>query len=220
MTETIIITAGGKGLRMGTEVPKQFLPLNGKPILMHTISQFYSYNPEIEIILVLPEAHIPFWQLLLKENQFKIPHQLVLGGQTRYHSIKNGLKEATGELIGVHDGVRPFVSIEVIRNTFSTAQVNGAAIPVLKINESIRQLSQSNSQSVDRALYRSVQTPQCFEAEKLKEAYSGEYRETYTDDASVVEAAGHTISLVDGNEENIKITTPFDLKIAELLVAH
>jgi len=217
MTETIIITAGGKGLRMGTEVPKQFLQVNGVPILLQTINQFYQYNSEIEIILVLPEAHIPYWQLLLKEHQFKIAHQLVIGGQTRYHSIKNGLNEATGDLIGVHDGVRPFVSISVIKNTFSKAQSDGAAIPVLDLKESVRKVDNQKSHSVNRDLYKSVQTPQCFKNSILREAYAGDYQATFTDDASVVEAAGYQISLVEGNEENIKITTPFDLKLAELL---
>ncbi|MFK8039547.1 MAG: 2-C-methyl-D-erythritol 4-phosphate cytidylyltransferase [Crocinitomicaceae bacterium] len=217
MTETIIITAGGKGLRMGTDIPKQFLPINGKPILLHTIAQFYEYNPAIEIILVLPESHIPYWELLIKEYQFIIPHQLVVGGETRYHSIKNGLDSARGELIGVHDGVRPFVSLKVISNVFEKAKEKGSAIPVLPIKESIRQLDNEKSLSVDRGLYKTVQTPQCFKSSILKEAYLGDYQPNFTDDASVVESAGYQISLVDGNEENIKITTPFDLELAKLL---
>lgn len=218
MTKSIIITAGGKGLRMGTEVPKQFLSLKGKPILLHTIERFYSYDSKMEIILVLPEEHIPFWQLLLGEHQVQIPHQLVIGGETRYHSIKNGLEETTGELIAVHDGVRPFVSNDVISNAFLMAQEKGAAIPVLPIKESVRQISGETSVAVDRDLYKSVQTPQCFKSAILKGAYAGNYQPSFTDDASVVEAYGGEISMVHGNEENIKITTPFDLKMAEILV--
>ena len=217
MTKTIIITAAGKGLRMGADLPKQFLPLAGKPILLYTIEQFYRFNNDIEIILVLPADHIPYWQLLINDHNFTIPHQLVEGGETRYHSIKNGLEYATGEVIGVHDGVRPFVSQDVISSVFDKAEIKGAAIPVLPLVESIRELHGESSTARDRSRFVSVQTPQCFHAQVLKGAYENGYNDTFTDDASVVEAAGHQISLVNGNIENIKLTTPMDMKMARLL---
>ncbi len=218
MTKSIIITAGGKGQRMGSKLPKQFLTIKGKPILLYTIEKFYEYDPSIEIILVLPEGRIPFWELLIKDHLFSIPHQLAIGGKTRFHSIKNGLELATGKLIGVHDGVRPFVSIKVIEKVYQAAEEKGAAIPALTLTESIRKLQGTSSVAKNRSDYMSVQTPQCFQSSILKDAYSKGYRDEYTDDATVVEANGGSIVLVEGNHENIKITTPFDLKIAETIV--
>jgi 2-C-methyl-D-erythritol 4-phosphate cytidylyltransferase len=218
MTKTIIITAAGKGLRMGADLPKQFLPIAGKPILQYTIEQFYNYDNAMEIILVLPEDHIPYWQLLINDHNFTIPHQLVEGGETRYHSIKNGLEYATGEVIGVHDGVRPFASQEVISSVFAKAEITGSAIPVLPLVDSIRELHGQSSTARDRSRFVSVQTPQCFKSAILKSAYSTGYNELFTDDASVVEANGQSIHLIEGNRENIKITTPFDLEIAKILL--
>lgn len=217
MTQTIIITAGGIGKRMGASIPKQFIELNGLPVLMHTIQRFYNANPSFEIIVVLPDAHIQFWKELIDKHLFRVKHQIVEGGKERFFSIKNGLKHATGELIGVHDGVRPFVSLEVIEKTYQAAKTNGAAIPVVNLKESVRQIDQNNSLAVDRTKFKIVQTPQCFRADIIQKSYLQPYSSQFTDDASVVELSGHQISLVDGNDENIKITTPMDLKLAEVL---
>lgn len=214
MTQTIIITAGGIGKRMGTSIPKQFIELNGLPILMHTIQRFYSANPSFEIIVVLPDAHIKYWKELIDKHQFVLSHQIVEGGKERFFSIKNGLKYATGELIGIHDGVRPFVSLEVIEKTYELAKINGTAIPVVNLKESMRQIDKNNSIAVDRSKFKIVQTPQCFKADIIQNAYLQPYSSQFTDDASVVELTGYKINLVDGNDENIKITTPMDLKLA------
>ena len=217
MTKSIIITAGGIGKRMGSDIPKQFIELNGLPILMHTIQRFYNFDSRIQIIVVLPQAHISFWNTLIKTHQFSISHTIVEGGTERFNSIKNGLEHASGEVIGVHDGVRPFVSIPVIQNTFKKAIESECAIPVVNLKESIRKVGDNTSESVDRSNYKIVQTPQCFKREVLKKAYLHPYSSDFTDDASVVELAGYKINLVEGNDENIKITTPMDLKLAEVL---
>ncbi len=217
-SESIIITGGGRGKRMGATIPKQFLLLKGKPILMHTIQCFYQYNPSIAIIVVLPEDQIEFWKNLCKEHDFKIKHQLVKGGSERFHSVKNGLSKVSTEWVGVHDAVRPFVSKNVIANTFLKAKENGAAIPVVSLKESIRKLDKEKSKAIDRSTFMLVQTPQCFSSIVLKKSYETEFKNTYTDDASVVEANNVTVLLVEGNDENIKITTPMDLKIASVLV--
>lgn len=218
-SETIIIVAGGKGERMQANIPKQFITLHSQPILIHTISLFYSYNNEMTLIVVLPEAEIPGWELLCKKHAFDIPHQCVAGGSTRFESVRNGLKLApkTG-IIGVHDGVRPLVSHETIRRCFDAAPQYGACIPVTNPVESIREITDESSIAVDRSRYKLVQTPQVFDANLLHKAYQQNYSPLFTDDASVVEALGVEIYLVEGNVENIKITTPFDLKVAELLL--
>ncbi len=214
-----MIVAGGKGERMNADIPKQFLEIHGKPILMHTLEVFRRYDAGIEIILVLPSVQIEFWKKLCKKHAFDIPHQIVAGGETRFHSVKNGLEVIHSQsLIGVHDGVRPLVSINTIKHCFDEAEKSGAAIPVIDLVESIRQITETGSQSVDRSAYKLVQTPQVFESELLKKAYEQEFSSLFTDDASVVETMGVKIQLVEGNRENIKITTEFDLKIAESLI--
>jgi len=217
MTKSIIITAGGIGKRMGSDIPKQFIEINGLPILMHTIIQFYDYNPNIEIIIVLPKEHIVFWNELIEKYKFPISHKIISGGRERFYSIQNGLKEVSGALIGIHDGVRPFVSIDVIKRVFQSAQIYGSAIPVIDLKESIRKVDDSESKSVNRDLFKIVQTPQCFTSEIIKKAYLQEFTDEFTDDSSVVEKMGYQIYLVKGNDENIKITTPIDLKLAEIL---
>ena len=218
MTRSIIITAGGIGKRMGSAVPKQFIEVNGLPILMHTITKFYNFDKTIEIIVVLPKEHMLYWSELIIQFDFNIKHSKVEGGKERFYSIQNGLKLANGELIGVHDGVRPFVSLSVIQSTFDSAKLNNAAIPVIDLKESIRRVGAFESESVDRSKYRIVQTPQCFKSGVIKNAYLQNFSNDFTDDASVVEKAGSKIHLVDGNDENIKITTPMDLKIANSLI--
>lgn len=217
----IIIVAGGKGLRMGSDIPKQFLPIGGKPVLMRTLERFRQYSPTLQIILVLPKAQQDYWQKLCKEYAFDIDYQLADGGETRFHSVQHGLAlipdDAEG-VVGVHDGVRPFPSIDVIRRCYDTAREKKAVIPVIPVVETVRHLKGKTSETVPRNDYRLVQTPQCFDIQLLKAANRQPYNDGFTDDASVVEAYGFDITLVEGNRENIKITTPYDLKIAEVLI--
>ena len=217
----IIIVAGGKGLRMGSDIPKQFLPIGGKPVLMRTLERFRQYSTTLQIILVLPKAQQDYWQKLCKEYAFDIDYQLADGGETRFHSVQNGLAKIPDNaqgVVGVHDGVRPFPSIDVIRNCYETAREKKAVIPVIPVVETVRHLKGDTSVTVPRNDYRLVQTPQTFDIQLLKEANRQPYNEGFTDDASVVEAFGFNITLVEGNRENIKITTPYDLKIAEVLI--
>ncbi|MCC8155462.1 MAG: 2-C-methyl-D-erythritol 4-phosphate cytidylyltransferase [Tannerellaceae bacterium] len=216
MKKYVLIVAGGKGLRMGGELPKQFIPFQGKPVLMHTIEAFYQWDSTVEIILVLPVSHQSYWNMLCEELPFSIPHRIANGGETRFHSVRNGLEYVTEPgLVAVHDGVRPFVNSQVIKDCFKEASVKGAAIPVIPIIDSIRKKEKGRSFPVDRDKYCCVQTPQVFTTAILKEAYLQSYSSAFTDDASVVEAMGEEIFLTKGNRENIKITTPFDLLIAE-----
>ena len=217
----IIIVAGGKGLRMGSDIPKQFLPIGGKPVLMRTLERFRQYSPTLQIILVLPKAQQEYWQKLCKEYAFDIDCQLADGGETRFHSVQNGLAKIPDNaqgVVGVHDGVRPFPSIDVIRNCYETAREKKAVIPVIPVVETVRHLKGDTSVTVPRNDYRLVQTPQTFDIQLLKAANRQPYNDGFTDDASVVEAFGFNITLVEGNRENIKITTPYDLKIAEVLI--
>jgi 2-C-methyl-D-erythritol 4-phosphate cytidylyltransferase len=212
----VIIVAGGKGERMQADIPKQFLEIKGKPILMHTIEVFLIYNSDIQPIVVLPAIQIEFWKDLCKKHNFKVPHEIIVGGSTRFESVKNGLKAVKiPSIIAVHDGVRPLVSIDTIARCFDEAEKNGAAIPVIELVDSIRQVTKSGNQSVDRNNFKLVQTPQIFDGELLKNAYQQEYSAFFTDDASVVESLGVTIKLVEGNRKNIKITNEYDLKLAE-----
>ena len=214
---------------MGSDIPKQFLPIGGKPVLMRTLERFREYSPTLQIILVLPKAQQDYWKQLCEEYHFKVEYQLADGGETRFHSVQHGLAlipdDAEG-VVGVHDGVRPFPSIEVIRNCYETARTAKAVIPVIPVVETLRKSTQkepsplcTSSMTVPRNEYRLVQTPQCFDIQLLKAANRQPYNDGFTDDASVVEAFGHDITLVDGNRENIKITTPYDLKVAEVLIA-
>ena len=225
MNEYIIIVAGGKGLRMGGDIPKQFLPIGGRPVLMQTIERFRASSPALRIILVLPREQQDYWKQLCRDYQYPLPSEgsgsylLADGGETRFHSVQHGLAlipdDAEG-VVGVHDGVRPFVAVEVIRRCFETAREAKAVIPVTPVVETLRHIpSQKN---VMRSDYCLVQTPQTFDIQLLKAANRQPYRDAFTDDASVVEAYGHPVTMVEGNRENIKITTPFDLKIAETLI--
>lgn len=218
----IIIVAGGKGLRMGGDIPKQFLPVAGIPVLMRTMMRFREYSPDIQIILVLPKAQQEYWNSLCRQHQFNIPYLLADGGKTRFHSVQNGLAlvpdDADG-VVGVHDGVRPFVSVDTIRRCYDEARSSKAVVPVIPVVETVRHLAANgSSRTVSRDEYRLVQTPQCFDIQLLKAANKQPYNDGFTDDASVVEAFGYSITLVDGNRENIKITTPGDMKMAEMLI--
>jgi 2-C-methyl-D-erythritol 4-phosphate cytidylyltransferase len=218
MKKHIIIVAGGKGLRMGGDIPKQFLPVCGKPVLMRTLEAFHAYDSSIHIVLVLPVSQQAYWKELCAEYHFALPHDVADGGETRFHSVMNGLAKVEGEgLVGVHDGVRPFVSQEVIARCYEEAAEKKAVIPVIGVVETVRQLVNDESVTVPRDQYKLVQTPQVFDVALLRKAYHQEYTDMFTDDASVVEALGEKVHLVEGNRENIKLTTPFDLKLAELL---
>jgi 2-C-methyl-D-erythritol 4-phosphate cytidylyltransferase len=216
MKKIVIIVAGGLGKRMKSDIPKQFILLCGKPILMHTFLKFYYYDPQIEFRLVLPQQAFETWNELCLQYDFRIAHKLFPGGETRFHSVKNGLtgiSEST--IIGIHDAVRPLVSLNTIKNCFDLASKKGSAIPVLPLTESVREISNNHSIARQRESYRSVQTPQVFKSEILLKSYETEYITSFTDDASVVENSGYPIYLTDGNEENIKLTTPIDLLIGE-----
>ena len=217
----IIIVAGGKGLRMGADIPKQFLPVGGKPVLMRTLERFREYAADLQIILVLPQGQQDYWRELCQQYHFTVEYTLANGGETRFHSVQNGLAlipdNAEG-VVGVHDGVRPFPSVEVIRNCYETAREKKAVIPVIPIVETVRHLKDETSVTVPRGDYRLVQTPQTFDIQLLKAANRQPYNDGFTDDASVVEAFGFDVTLVEGNRENIKITTPYDLKVAEVLI--
>lgn len=216
-----MIVAGGKGLRMGASIPKQFLPVNGLPVLMLTIKRFREYDGSLRIILVLPKEQHEYWNELCKNYHFTDAYAVVEGGETRFHSVRNGLAaipDDTQGVVGIHDGVRPFPSVEVIRACYETARTAKAVIPVVPVVETVRHIMPGGkTETVDRADYRLVQTPQTFDIQLLKQAYAQPYRDCFTDDASVVESAGHEVTLIEGNRENIKITTPFDLRIARIL---
>lgn len=221
MKKYIIVVAGGKGLRMGGDIPKQFLPIKGKPVLMRTLEAFHAYDAQMELILVLPVDHQPYWKSLCEEYHFTVPHRIANGGETRFHSVKNGLALVNGEdgVVGVHDGVRPFVAQSVIDSCYAEAARGKAVVPVIDVVETVRHLtSETESETVPRSDYKLVQTPQVFPVSLLKRAYRQAYIPHFTDDASVVEALGYQVSLVAGNRENIKLTTPFDLKVAEALI--
>lgn len=216
-----IIVAGGSGKRMGKDIPKQFIEVTGKPILMHTIKRFVEADSTIQLILVLPDNQHKYWNELVKKYNFTIKHKLAKGGVERFHSVLNGLQFVPqNAIVAIHDGVRPLVSVETINNCYKSTIENGAVIPIIPATESIRKVDGDTNSAVNRSNYYLVQTPQVFQSELLIEAYNQEFNNNFTDDASVVEKAGHSIHLVDGNVENIKITRPMDLKIAEVLLKH
>jgi len=212
---TALIMAGGKGLRMGTSLPKQFLLLNDKPVLMHTLSAFYALDATIRLILVLPDGHKSYWSSLCREYHFLVPHELVSGGSCRFESVQNGLAVAGEEgLIAIHDGVRPLVTTSLIQRCFEAAHQHGAVIPVMPVIESLRLLEAAGNRAVDRGAYRLVQTPQTFQAEWIQRAYREAKSTDFTDDASVAQAAGWPIHLVEGERHNLKITEAADLQLA------
>ncbi len=215
---TVIITAGGIGKRMNSDLPKQFIEINEKPILMHTMGQVYQYDPKFQIILTLPEAWKSYWEELLILHDFKIPHRIVDGGKERYHSIKNALEHSYGDYIIVHDGVRPLVGYKTLKRCIDGVKKYGAVIPVIDLKESLRQTQDHGTVAVNRSLYKVVQTPQCFKKDIIEKAYALPFHDGITDDASLVEEAGFKVKTVEGNEENIKITSKVDLRFAELFL--
>jgi 2-C-methyl-D-erythritol 4-phosphate cytidylyltransferase len=217
LKEYLIIVAGGTGKRFDSKIPKQFLNIAGKPLLMHTISVFYNYSKKIEIFLVLPHEYFEFWENLCLENKFEINHHLVEGGSERFYSVKNALKFIPDKsYVAIHDGVRPLVDQATILNCFSEVRKFGNAIPASIINDSIRQISkEGKSIAIDRNKFRIIQTPQTFYSGKIKNAYLQGFDESFTDDASVLESMGEEIHLIEGNPENIKVTRKYDLLFAE-----
>lgn len=218
----VIIVAGGKGMRMGTELPKQFLPVAGKPVLMRTIERFCQFSCDLNFIVVLPQSQQAYWHSLCQKHHFTIPHTIINGGDTRFASSKNGLSHIPNDaqgLVAIHDGVRPFVSVDVISRCFNEARTSGTAVPVIPAIDTLRQVNTETGETftVNRSLFRAVQTPQVFDIALAHRAFSQPYRDSFTDDASVIESLGVKISMVEGNRENIKLTTPFDLKVAEVL---
>jgi 2-C-methyl-D-erythritol 4-phosphate cytidylyltransferase len=223
MKKYLIVVAGGKGVRMGGDMPKQFQLLCGKPVLMITLEHLHAIDPLMQLILVLPEEHIELWKDLCKEHAVAVPLLLTNGGSTRFHSVQNGLTQIDDleeALVGVHDGVRPFVSARVLEDCFREAWIHGAAVPMINIQDSLRHIVGVNgiTEVVPRDRYRLVQTPQVFKLSLLRRAYEQRFVESFTDDASVVEALGEQIVGVEGNSENIKLTTPFDLMVAKTLI--
>ena len=218
MEKIALIVAGGTGTRMRTPIPKQFLLLKGYPVLMHTLNRFHQYDEVMRIILVLPADQFQTWQNLCRDFRFEVKHEVRAGGETRFHSVQKNLADIPDHcLVAVHDGVRPLVSRVTIDRCFRSAQEFGNAVPCVEIPETLRHLDERGSRQVDRSQYRLIQTPQVFESSILKKAYMQEFHPGFTDDAGVVERLGYTIQLVEGNQENIKITLKKDLEIATSL---
>ena len=211
----VIIVAGGSGSRMKSKTPKQFIAINGKPLLQYTIDLFFKWNQNIDLILVLPENQIDNWKNLVETNNYSSNYRICKGGKERFDSVKNGLNLLENELIMIHDGVRPLVSSPTLDRCLDTANTSGSAIPVISIIDSIRKITPDGSQPIDRNSLKLVQTPQSFKKDWIKKAYEQAFSNDFTDDASVVQKAGYPINLVEGNLENIKITTSDDLKLAE-----
>jgi len=216
MKKVVVVTASGSGLRVGSCIPKQFLIIKEKPLLFYTLEQFCKYLSEIEIILTLNENYISYWNDLIKKYNFKIKHKVVVGGSSRFESVKKAINTIEGEgLVAIHDAVRPFVSVGTIKRCFTVAETKGNAVPFVEMNDSVRKIEKGINYSVDRREYIRIQTPQVFDIDLIKKAYLNSGNDEYTDDASVLENINEKIFLVKGNIENIKITTKYDLKISE-----
>ena len=205
---------------MGAPMPKQFLPVAGKPLLFHTLQRLHDFDSEMRLCLVLHRDYIENWHQMVDEHRFSIPHDVVSGGEERFHSVKCAIDSISHEdaIVGIHDGVRPMVSIDTLRRCYETAENTGNAVPVIAVNDSLRELLGEHNKAVDRSRIRIVQTPQCFRLKDLRSAFAQPYQTSFTDDASVMESAGFKINLVEGNRENIKVTTPEDLSWAEWIL--
>lgn len=215
-SKSVIIVAGGSGKRMGADIPKQFLLLKNKPVLFYSLEAFYAFDPNIQIVLVLPKSHMNYWEDLCTSHDFKIPHDLTEGGETRFYSVKNGLsKIQDSDFVAIHDGARPMIDTDTIRNLFDQAEKNGNAVPFVPVNESTRLIQGDGSKIIDRSKLCIIQTPQIFKTESLKSAYKQDFNESFTDDASVIEENDEKIYLAEGHWQNIKITRSIDLKVAE-----
>jgi len=219
MKKFALIVAGGSGSRMNNSVPKQFMELNGRPILMHTFDVFLNYDPQIEFVLVIPQNQIVLWEMLCEKHRFQLNYKIAFGGETRFQSVKNGLDLIDDDgIVFIHDGVRPLVSAQTLRNCFKMAAEKGNALPVIQVSESVRMVDGMKNIAVDRSKYFLVQTPQTFQTQVIKKAYQLATSNVFTDDATVLESTGETINMVEGNRENIKITFPEDLIFAEILL--
>jgi 2-C-methyl-D-erythritol 4-phosphate cytidylyltransferase len=219
LIEYALIVAGGKGTRIKSSVPKQFLELDGLPILMHTINAFFKYSQKVNVILVLPKDDFQLWNELVAKYRYEKPFTLQEGGESRFQSVKKGLEKITGDgLVAIHDGVRPLISADIIGASYRLAAVHKSAVAAVRLKESIRVTDQDHTKAVDRSKFRLIQTPQTFPVSLIKKAYEMKEDETLTDDASVAERAGFTISLFEGSYRNIKITTEEDLIIAKALL--
>lgn len=218
MQKTVIIVAGGQGMRFNSELPKQFFYIRERPLLMHIIDLFHYYNRDIQIIAGISKNFLSHWESVCEQFHFDVPHKLSPGGKTRFHTVKNALPMVTpGNLVAIHDAVRPLLYRNTIDACFKAAEKNGAALPCVEIPDSIREMTSGGSLRVNRDSFRLVQTPQVFQYDILMKAYNQEYSGNFTDDASVVEMAGFPVTMVKGNPENIKITTPDDLVYAEAI---
>ena len=216
MKKVALIVAGGKGSRMKADLPKQFLLLKGTPILMHTLKQFSHFE---EIVLVLPSTQFEYWETLCKTHNCTQQHSLVAGGKTRFHSVKNGLEKIQDNtVVAIHDGVRPLVSETLMNNLIDKSKSGVGVIPVVPVKDSIRKVEGENTTHIDRSNLYKVQTPQCFLSTDIKEAYTQDFSNTFTDDASVFEAIGGKIKTILGDEKNLKITSQEDMKVAEVLI--
>ncbi len=219
MRKYALIVAGGSGSRMENLVPKQFIELEGMPVLMHTFNAFFKYDPDVEFVLVLPKNQVDYWNSLCRQHNFNFTYKLALGGKTRFESVKNGLDRIDDDgIVFIHDGVRPLVSALTLKNCYETALAKGNALPVIPVSESVRFINENGSRSLDRSKYYLVQTPQTFQTKVIKDAYRQEFSDLFTDDASVLENTGATIYPVEGNRENIKITFPEDLSVAAVFL--
>lgn len=215
----VLIVAGGSGERMKSDIPKQFIEINGKPLLMHTLEVFYNFDINLSAVVVLPENQISYWQDKCHSLNCNIRHSIIKGGENRFQSVRNGLATIPDEgIVAIHDGVRPFVTRETISRCFSEAEKFGNAIPCIPIHDTVRQVVNDTSAIIDRSMLRSIQTPQVFLNKIIKEAFNQPYINSFTDDASVFEKSGGKVHLVEGNRENIKITDPFDLTLAKCLL--
>ncbi|KPQ17303.1 MAG: 2-C-methyl-D-erythritol 4-phosphate cytidylyltransferase IspD [Algoriphagus marincola HL-49] len=220
MQKAAVLVAGGRGTRMGAPISKQYLPIAGLPILMHTLSVFHQVDSAIELILVIPKDDFAYWNELCEKFQFQIPHQLVAGGNSRFQSVKNGISAISFEegLVAIHDGVRPFVNVSVIQESFEKAAEKGSAVAVIALKDSIRKLSDDGKNFYqERQYFRLVQTPQTFDLKRIRKAFQVTELPQFTDDATVYEHQGWEVTLISGNPENIKITTPEDMDYAEYL---
>ncbi len=219
MNRGVVIVAGGSGSRMGTSLPKQYLDLCGEPIIVRTIKKFLEFDPEVELVLVIPSSDESRWKGIQSKFLAEQNIQTCTGGKTRFHSVQNGLSQIKkAKHIGIHDAVRPLVSKRTLEFCFSALEEHEAVVPVYPMKSSLREIKGKHSKALDRSSIVAVQTPQCFRAEVLEESFKQSYTDQFTDDATVAESAGFEVHCVDGNEENIKITTPYDLMIAEVLV--
>ncbi len=213
----MVIVAGGRGSRMKSQLPKQFIEVNGIPLIVHTLRRIRRFHGDIEMTIAMHPDWIAYWNELAMQYDFQA-YAVVPGGAERFHSVQAGLELLSAEVVGVHDAVRPLVSIETLQRCFDTAAIQGNAVPVVPVTESLRRIEGGFNRAEARDAYRIVQTPQCFHRRDLLDAYQQGYKPFFTDDASVFEAAGHAIRLVDGNPENIKVTSPQDLMLAEHLL--